>query len=265
MGRSFHRTLKSALWIYLVLSALVLCVYKFRIIHLTQHSFLIFVNANMLLSSALAIGCVAVVIRRLKFEGPEKEFWNILLVALCFLCGAELAAAVEEVVDAAAELYLPLSSFIGMLARLALIYLSMRVIVSSEVSTWIGWLQALLPWIFIISFSAFVLYYVVVPMHKQPEFGDEIGSIFMVFAGLIVVIFMTAALAGRRMGDPNKTLAYFWPLAGMVGYMVTDVMYYCHVAMHISSFVLWELGFVAGYVFTAYGALLMLDDERTTI
>ncbi len=266
MRKSPYAALKAFVWVYLFISALVLCIFKLKLFDLGNRELLIFINTNLLLTSALAVACVTQVLRRAVLDDVGREYWKILLVALGLLFATELAGAIEEWLDMSSGESMAISSMIGLPARLALIYLAMRVIVSSQISTWIGWLQALLPWIFIISFSLFALYFVILPMQREHGSIDEvIGPIFMVFAGLVVVIFMTAALAGRRIGDPDKTLAYFWPLAGMVGYMVTDVMYYCHMAMHIETFVLWEFGFFAGFLFSAYGALLMLDDKRAAI
>jgi hypothetical protein len=266
MHKSPYTFLKSAVWVHLFLSALILFLFKFQALHLTNKHLLIFVNSNMLITSAFAILCVALVLRRTDLDAAGVEFWKILMASLGLLFATESAGAIEEMAGFADGSGFQASFYIGLLARLALIYLAMRVIVSSEISTWTGWSQALLPWLFIISFGIFVLYFVVVPMYSEHNIIEGIiGPIFMVFAGLVVLIFLTTALAGRRMGDPGKTLAYFWPLAGLVVYIVTDVMYYCHLTMNISAFVLWELGFFAGYLFSAYGALLMLEDNRATL
>lgn len=227
-------------------SLCLLAAHKYGWLTLSQESFLLFVNINMIFTALVAVTATAAALQRRVWSDDRKVGWLLLVAMTCLLLSEILAGAEEAVTEL--EQYRALTVLPLLASRLALAWLALHALTQPRAGAErSGHLGLVISVVLAGGLAAWGTAGVLVPLWGRQGPSAEVAA---AAADLLALLLATPALVR---GAGRLSHAYWLPLAGMVMYLLTDLYYYQHAARGAADFCLAELGFFCGYWIVAVG------------
>ena len=236
----------------LVLALGALGAYKLWVYPDRRALFLLGVNLNMMLCALAALAGAVISWRALR-KTEEAVFARLLVGAVgALLAGEALAFAAEFLprgtVGPALETGLSLAGRLGVALLAGWVAFRCPATSRAEWST----TAALLLLAAVAWGAALVMY---------PAWLDGRGAAALLAAAdLLGLVLVSAVLRRGRAGSLARPARLFL-LAGLGLFLITDLYYLQHAARDDASFCLAEVGFYAGYLLVAWGAVQMKPDD----
>jgi hypothetical protein len=208
-------------------------------------AFQIPINVNLIAASLLAFGFSFVAWRKAA-EAVDVKLFSVLAIAMAFLCAGEIALYATDLISGVDEAKLGLHGYLWLIGRTFLLMAFIRM-GDKEVPK-SGELERML-----YVFAMVAMLGSVAVLMKI--FAEEIPASFLYWgidaqAGLFAVVAVIRILLNRPLDVAGRLL----PAIGLTAYLLVDAFYYYYLTGDDPNFCLLEIGFFAGYLFTAIAA-----------